>query len=220
MNQVLFWSKYSTHCKKLIDLINQHEANITKCCIDNNAMRKRLAADTRIKIKVVPTILSIYENGIIEKYEGEKAFELLYESFPTPPAPKSSNIVKYSKKKTQPTPIRIKSEGDDVPVNTPPPQIIDSSLPEEQLKKPTPTTATMTSLDDLGDEDLFTSSSPTESGRAGDTGDYEREEPPSNLPVKPKSNLSSIAADIAKNRDMLDSSIPRPTRNNITPSYN
>jgi len=76
----------------------------------------------------------------------------------------------------------------------------------------------MTSLEDLGDEDLFTSSSPTESGRAGNTGDYEREDPPANLPVKAKSNLSSIAADIAKNRDMLDSSIPRPTRNNIAPT--
>jgi hypothetical protein len=76
----------------------------------------------------------------------------------------------------------------------------------------------MTSIDDLGEEELFTSSSPTESGLTGNTGDYEREDPPANLPVKAKSNLSSIAADIAKNRDMLDSSIPRPTRNNIAPT--
>ena len=73
MNQVLFWSKYSPQCKKLIDLMNQHDANIEKCCIDNQVMRKRLAADTRIKIKVVPTILSIYDNGIVEKYEGEES---------------------------------------------------------------------------------------------------------------------------------------------------
>jgi len=222
MNQVLFWSKYSTHCKKLIDLINQHEANITKCCIDNNDMRKRLAADTRIKIKVVPTILSIYENGIIEKYEGEKAFELLYEAFPTPRVPKSDNIVKYSPiKKTSPPPIRIKQESNDIPINLPPPpQSIGEpvSPPTPSTPSTPPPTSSMTSLDDLGDEDLFTSSSPTESGRTGDIGDYEREDPPANLPVKAKGNLSSIAADIAKNRDMLDSSIPRPTRNNIAPT--
>lgn len=217
MNQVLFWSKYSTHCKKLIDLINQHEANITKCCIDNNAMRKRLAADTRIKIKVVPTILSIYENGIIEKYEGEKAFELLYEAFPTPRVPKSDNIVKYSSiKKTSP-PIRIKQESNDIPTNLPPPpQNIGEAAPPPPSSSSS--SSSMTSLDDLGDEDLFTSSSPVESGHVGDIGDYEREDPPDNLPVKAKSNLSSIAADIAKNRDMLDSSIPRPTRNNIAPT--
>jgi hypothetical protein len=219
MNQVLFWSKYSPHCKKLIDLMNQLNANITKCCIDNNDMRKRLAADTRIKIKVVPTILSIYDNGIIEKYEGEKAFDLLYEAFP-PHTRKSSSIVKYStpKKKAQPPPIHIKQESNDIPTTiTPPPKIIDSSSLQTT---PTPATSSssMTSIDDLGEEELFTSSSPTESGLTGNTGDYEREDPPANLPVKAKSNLSSIAADIAKNRDMLDSSIPRPTRNNIAPT--
>jgi len=219
MNQVLFWSKYSPHCKKLIVLINQLDANIEKCCIDNKDMRKRLAADTRIKIKVVPTILSIYDNGIIEKYEGEKAFELLYEAFPDPSIPKSSNIVKYSKKKIQPVPIRVKHESKNIPtLLPPPPKRIDSDVTQEEITPSPTSSSSMTSLEDLGDEDLFTSSSPTESGRTGNTGDYEREDPPANLPVKAKSNLSSIAADIAKIRDMLDSSIPRPTRNNIAPT--
>ena len=206
--------------------MNQRDANIEKCCIDNQDMRKRLAADTRIKIKVVPTILSIYDNGIVEKYEGEKAFELLYEAFPEPVVPKSSNVVKYTKhvKRTQPTPIRIKPESNDAPISIPPPpkSIASSSSLETGTSEPITTSTTsmtsMTSLDDLGDEDLFTSSSPTQSGQSGNTGDYEREDPPANLPVKAKSNLSSIAADIAKNRDMLDSSIPRPTRNNIAPT--
>ena len=150
MNQVLFWSKYSPHCKKLIALINQLNANIEKCCIDNKDMRKRLAADTRIKIKVVPTILSIYENGIIEKYEGEKAFEILYAAFPTPILPKSSNIVKYSKKKTQPVPIRVKTESKDVPTNLTPPQSIDSTVSQEPTTPPPTSSSSMTSLDDLG----------------------------------------------------------------------
>ena len=222
MNQVLFWSKYSPHCKKLIDLMNQLNANITKCCIDNNDMRKRVAADTRIKIKVVPTILSIYDNGIIEKYEGEKAFDLLYEAFPARIVPKSSNIVKYSSsdKKLHPTPIRIKHVSKDNPTNlNPPPQSIDETLSSTpSTSTSTSTSTSMTSIDDLGGEDLFTSSSPAESGLVGNTGDYEREDPHENLPVKAKSNLSSIAADIAKNRDILDSSIPRPTRNNIAPT--
>ena len=72
MKQVLFWSKYSANSKKLINLMNQYDAKIETVCIDNETVRKRLVKDKKIGISVVPTILALYQNGVIEKYEGEK----------------------------------------------------------------------------------------------------------------------------------------------------
>ena len=204
MNQVLFWSKYSKHCKKLIDLMNQNNANIQTCCIDNKDIRKRLEIDKRIKITVVPTILSIYENGIIEKYEGEKAFDLLYDSFPLHSViNKSDKIIKYINSDKISDNKKINKYEKEKRENIP--------SEKEQL-------SSMTSLDNLDGEDLFTTPS-KDLNKIPNNNDYEREEPGDNLPVKPSSNLSSIAANIAKNRDMMDSSIPRPTQNNINPSY-
>jgi hypothetical protein len=85
MKQVLFWSKYSANSKKIINLMNQYNAKIESICIDNEEVRKRIAKDEKIGISVVPTILALYQNGVIEKYEGEKAFELLYAAFPMKP---------------------------------------------------------------------------------------------------------------------------------------
>ena len=85
MKQVLFWSKYSANSKKLINLMDQHNAKIESVCIDNESVRQRIAKDKKIGISVVPTILALYQNGVIEKYEGEKAFELLYAAFPQKP---------------------------------------------------------------------------------------------------------------------------------------
>ena len=59
----------------------QYGANIEKICIDNSDIRQRIIGDNRLKITVVPTLLSIYPTGVIEKYEGEKVIELLNASF-------------------------------------------------------------------------------------------------------------------------------------------
>jgi len=224
MNQVLFWSKYSKHCKKLIDLMNQNNANIQTCCIDNKDIRKRLEIDKRIKITVVPTILSIYENGIIEKYEGEKAFDLLYDSFPLHSViNKSDKIIKYINSDKISDNKKINKYEKEKRENIPSEKEKRENIPSEKEKRENIPSekeqlSSMTSLDNLDGEDLFTTPS-KDLNKIPNNNDYEREEPGDNLPVKPSSNLSSIAANIAKNRDMMDSSIPRPTQNNINPSY-
>ena len=51
--------------------MNQYDAKIESVCIDNETVRKRLVNDKKIGISVVPTILALYQNGVIEKYEGD-----------------------------------------------------------------------------------------------------------------------------------------------------
>jgi len=219
MKQVLFWSKYSANSKKLINLMDQHNAKIESVCIDNESVRQRIAKDKKIGISVVPTILALYQNGVIEKYEGEKAFELLYAAFPQ----KSSSSVSRATIKMQelPSPSCEGMGNVEEPVPAPvkeekpkKPEYVPQSL---QKKKDNDSTG-QSSLDDLTGDDLFTAES------SGDSNDDKEENETgrgdastNNLPIKANSKLSSIAADIAASRDQMDANMPRPTQNNIKP---
>ena len=76
---ILLYSKYSSKCKKLFDILNKNNINltITSVCIDNKKIRRRVINDKMFLVKEVPTIINIYSNGGAEKYEGIKAFELI-----------------------------------------------------------------------------------------------------------------------------------------------
>jgi len=221
MKQVLFWSKYSANSKKIINLMNQYNAKIESICIDNEEVRKRIAKDKKIGISVVPTILALYQNGVIEKYEGEKAFELLYAAFPMKPTPspgKPSAVIKIEQPPApscegmgidtrEPAPVSKKE-------NPKKPKYVPQSLNKKDDKE-----SGLSSLDDLVGDDLFTAES------SGDSNDDTQEDnetgrgdaSTNNLPIKPTSKLSSIAANIAASRDQMDASMPRPTQNNIKP---
>ena len=76
----LLYSKYSKHCTDLINRIDLSNIDFTKetkllpVCIDNDEIRKKIISSTNIEIHSVPTVLIIYEDGGVEKYEGEDAF--------------------------------------------------------------------------------------------------------------------------------------------------
>ena len=76
----LLYSKYSKYCTDLINLIENSNIDFSKetkllpVCIDNDDIRKKIISSTNIEIDSVPTILIIYEDGGVEKYEGEDAF--------------------------------------------------------------------------------------------------------------------------------------------------
>jgi hypothetical protein len=86
---VLLYSKYSSRCKNLFDIIknNNVDLSLTTICIDNKKIRKRIKNDKMFQIKEVPTIITIYSNGGAEKYEGNKAFELIESLIVKPPQP-------------------------------------------------------------------------------------------------------------------------------------
>ena len=218
MKQVLFWSKYSANSKKLINLMDQHNAKIESVCIDNESVRQRIAKDKKIGISVVPTILALYQNGVIEKYEGEKAFELLYAAFPQ----KSPSAVSRATIKMQELPSpSCEGMGN---VEKPVPAPVENKpkkpeyVPQSLKKKDDKDSSGQSSLDDLVGDDLFTAES------SGDSNDDKEENETgrgdastNNLPIKATNKLSSIAADIAASRDQMDANMPRPTQNNIKP---
>lgn len=50
-------------------------AKFVPLCIDNEVIRKRVLSSSKIKVHLVPTILVLNSNGLIEKFEADKAFE-------------------------------------------------------------------------------------------------------------------------------------------------
>ena len=84
MRQILLYSKYSANCKQLLDAMDKLGANISTICIDNKEVRNRIIGDKRLNVRVVPTLLALYDTGVVEKYEGPKVMELLTLAFEKP----------------------------------------------------------------------------------------------------------------------------------------
>jgi len=93
---VLLFSKYSSNCKKMFDIISASgidilDTHIQLLCIDNESIRQRIKQNNQIDISSVPCILSIFSNGKVEKYDGSYAFSwietLILRLKPPPPPP-------------------------------------------------------------------------------------------------------------------------------------
>ena len=209
MQQVLFWSKYSSSCKQLLGEMKSYGAIIDTVCVDNPKIRKRIATNPKLQITVVPTLLSIYQNGVVEKYEGEKVFQLLYEAF--------SKQERVEPKVVKETKTIV---ADETPSEILQPREIVSEIPQprEIVSETSDTNPTsdskqeLTSLDDLGGEELFEVDK-DDGKKSENSGDPKRTS--KNLPVKPPSKLAAQAAAIAAAREAHDSSQPRPNGNII-----
>lgn len=92
---VLLFSKYSSNCKKIFDLISSSGLDILDnhlqlLCVDNESIRQRIKQNNQIDVATVPCILSIFSNGKVEKYDGSYAFsfvETLISRLQPPPPP-------------------------------------------------------------------------------------------------------------------------------------
>lgn len=104
---VLLYSKYSSRCKNLFDIIKNNNVDLplTTICIDNKKIRNRIKKDKLFEIREVPTIITLYSNGGAEKYEGTKAFDLI-ESVTIKPPPQVVN--KPPVKISPPQPVAVK----------------------------------------------------------------------------------------------------------------
>lgn len=77
---VLLYSKYSKFSTEIVSQVNQYQSvfvenfNMKLLCIDNELVRKRILSSKKINISFVPSILVIYEDGGVEKYENNDAF--------------------------------------------------------------------------------------------------------------------------------------------------
>ena len=82
---ILLYSKYSKFSTNIISTVNQYQSifvenfNMKTLCIDNENIRKRVLNSKKISITCVPSILVIYEDGGVEKYENNDAFNWVEE---------------------------------------------------------------------------------------------------------------------------------------------
>ena len=78
---VLLYSKYSSTCKSLMDLIQTsgidftNQLSLQSLCVDNEKIRYRISKNKQIHVTTVPCLLIIYPDGGIEKYDGSHVFE-------------------------------------------------------------------------------------------------------------------------------------------------
>ena len=78
---VLFYSNYSQQCNAMMNSLKtcpvnlQQLTGLTMVCIDNENIRKRIIRSSNIALTSVPTILLVYNDGNVEKYEGQSSFD-------------------------------------------------------------------------------------------------------------------------------------------------
>ena len=77
VKSVLIYSKYSQHCKKLLDIIQNSNVDFSELqtlCIDNEKIRNRIKSNKLLEISCVPCLLNLYQNGTVEKFETTDCF--------------------------------------------------------------------------------------------------------------------------------------------------
>ena len=77
---VLLFSKYSRNCTALIQRMQTSKVDfsgIQALCVDNEQIRNRIKADKQFEISSVPSILLLFPNGTVQKFEGPHAFAFI-----------------------------------------------------------------------------------------------------------------------------------------------
>ena len=87
---ILLHSEYSSRCQDFLNIVSQLNLQLQYLCVDNTKVRQRILEDRTLDIRTVPCLLIIYDNGTVEKYEGEQAFMWLSVLVPRPEIPKES----------------------------------------------------------------------------------------------------------------------------------
>lgn len=109
---MLLFSKYSSACDTIIDEIQTlpqdilDNLNINLLCIDNSKIRRRIKSSKFSPI-LVPTILTIDQQGLVDKFEGLYAFNWVKQY-----KPQNISIKQKNKKVIKHTPVDDISEGE------------------------------------------------------------------------------------------------------------
>ncbi len=76
---IFLYSKYSENCKKLIKIIESYKTpiNIKYICIDHKKIRQAISKSEKLKINLVPCLLTNTDDNLIYKYEGSKCFDFI-----------------------------------------------------------------------------------------------------------------------------------------------
>ena len=154
---VFIYSKYSSNCKRLNDMIQESKINFSDrlglqfLCVDNTNIRQRIMGCDNLDIDVVPCILIIFPNGGVEKYEGPHAFrwiETMITRF-TPPPPPRPTPPQLVYRQPPPPP----QEEDDEEDSAPQPRRKSQRPRMRPIQKPQQKQPQQTSIDDIPTDD-------------------------------------------------------------------
>ncbi len=76
------YSKYSKKSTVLAESL-QFLPNLVPVCVDNAKIREQICKSTLVQISEVPCILIVHHDGVVEKYEGNMAFQWIKTQQPT-----------------------------------------------------------------------------------------------------------------------------------------
>lgn len=204
---ILIYSKYSKLCENAIPLAKR-APQVKLLCADNKAVRERLKA-SKIAIKFIPTILLIFTNGTVEKYEGSQVIKILEHVVNTenpPVQPIKPKFLQPPKKQPIQEPEEEEEEEEIVvPVRKLKPKPIPKSKPKSKMRK-----QPVMPIEEEEEEENFEATPieeliEEEEEEENETGlkfSDKLEKPMAKNDKRPMTNSMNIAQQIAKERDM------------------
>ena len=193
---VLVFSKYSSHCKKLLTFINSNPHSLytdpliklSLLCIDNEDVRRKIKSNDKIQIDKVPTILVVKTDGVVLKFEGRKCVEFVVDIYNQLNPPPIQQPIHQVKKNAPPVQHFVEEDEED-----------EDEEEVVQIKKQTKSTKKIkkTPIEDLVIEDVDNDNDDRNNNnnmnKNGDIGSKVNESTKS-------TGIMALAADMQKNR--------------------
>lgn len=198
MTTILFYSKYSACCTKLLDILEQSDIDVkdvfdtNMICVDNKNVKNRIRSNKELGITKVPVILRIMDDGNVEKYEGAQAFQWVIEVV------NSNTVVDDPIPKISSPEVVVDDE-----IVEPPKVKKQSAIKKSSRKK----SSNKTYISDLPDDDGSDSS---ENNIVIETPQELRDHKPEKV-KSISTDIMSVAQSIQKSREQIDSTNKPPS---------
>ena len=201
---VLVFSKYSSHCKKLLTFINSNPHSLytdpliklSLLCIDNEDVRRKIKSNDKIQIDKVPTILVVKTDGVVLKFEGRKCVEFVVDIYNQLNPPPIQQPIHQVKKNTPPVQHFVEEDEED-----------EDEEEVVQIKKPTKSTKKIKKTTNTPIEDLVIEDVDNDNDDRNDNNNMNNNNMNKNGDIGSKVNESTkstgimaLAADMQKNR--------------------
>ena len=211
---VLLYSKYSKFSTEIVSQVNQYQNvflenfNMKLLCIDNELVRKRIINSKKINISFVPSILVIYEDGGVEKYENNDAFVWVNEVIQRVLTITKQQQAIEQENTAQEENSEIEEEEEEIK----PKKVVQKK--QIQIQKKTPlkkknVPKNKTSIEDLEDLDDLEQDEYDEENNQFEHQMIEQVESTNAMTAK-KNDLLSLAAEMQKSRDSFEKTNEKP----------
>lgn len=221
----ILYSKYSQSSKSIIEAAKKLNWDIrqqikpTPVCVDSKEIRDTILNSTLVQVTVVPTILVAYNDGAVEKYEGEAAFKWVESLKPPEQSPREVPDTETYTRQLESMAAKmaaLERQLVEVPPNT-------SSTPQRPRQAKAPSkkgTTKITALENLAeisdDEPLEEYNEYEESEEdpviEGNVSQRQGGMKPDSALQQKQDALHTTAADLQKERELLEESIAKQRR--------